>query len=186
MKTTASLRISLLLSLALTACSNLLPSGETSTDGPWQSYADAQRAFDQIVPYQTSFADLQRFGLDPRANPNITVLNYSDVIRRFIPSPSVSQWNLDQGVLDCIRAKADCVGFEIDKKVVQRKRTGNVVADAFNFERKTDTVGWRFNGIILLKNGFVVYKLTGGQPFIHENEKSRNPLGPFQNGLGIK
>lgn len=46
-----------------------------------------------------------------------------------------------------------------------------------------DIVGRRFNGVILIKDALVVYKLTGGQPAIHEHEESRNPLGPFQ-GVG--
>lgn len=52
-----------------------------------------------------------------------------------------------------------------------------------NFKREVDIVGWRFNGVILTKDNVVVYKLTGGQPVIHETEESRNPLGPFQ-GIG--
>ena len=41
----------------------------------------------------------------------------------------------------------------------------------------------RFNGVILIKGDLVVYKLTGGQPVIHEYEESKNPLGPLQ-GIG--
>ena len=49
-----------------------------------------------------------------------------------------------------------------------------------NFRRKTNIVGWRFNGVILIKGNMVVYKLTSGQPVIREFEESNNPLGPFQ------
>jgi len=66
---------------------------------------------------------------------------------------------------------------------LKRRRYGNFLADFLNFKRKVDVAGWRFNGVILIRDGIVVYKLTSGQPAIHELEESRNPLGPFQ-GLG--
>jgi hypothetical protein len=34
-----------------------------------------------------------------------------------------------------------------------------------------------------MKGNLVVYKLTGGQPAIHEHEENKNPLGPLQ-GIG--
>jgi len=48
------------------------------------------------------------------------------------------------------------------------------------FQRETHTDGWRFNGLILLKDNVVVYKLTGGQPVIQQKEENQNPLGPVQ------
>ena len=38
---------------------------------------------------------------------------------------------------------------------------------------------------MLLKDRVVVYKLTGGQPVIHESEEANNPLGPVQS-IGSK
>lgn len=55
-----------------------------------------------------------------------------------------------------------------------------MVLDVLGFSRETVTTGWKFNGLILLKNGVVIYKLTGGKPSIAEHEESRNPLGPVQ------
>ena len=169
--------------LLLAGCASLLPRGESVAESPWQSFQEAQRTFETIVPYQTTIADLKALKLDPLQNPNIAILNYSDVLRRFIPSPSSNAQDLDPGVQDCIRAKSACSGYEVDQKTLKRRRYGNFWADFLNFKRKVDVAGWRFNGVILIKNGVVVYKLTGGQPTIHELEESRNPLGPFQ-GLG--
>jgi len=76
-----------------------------------------------------------------------------------------------------------CRGYEIDQRSMKRDRYGNFWLDVFNFRRKIDIVGWRFNGVILMREGMVVYKLTGGQPAIHEHEESTQPLGPFQ-GIG--
>jgi len=158
----------------------MLPRAQSASDSPWQSYQEAQATFDEILPYKTTVADLRALKLDPLQNPNITMLNYSDVLRRFIPSPTTNPQDLDQGVKDCIQARSACRGYEIDQKSIKRRRYGNFLADFLNFKRKVDIVGWRFNGVILIRNDLVVYKLTGGQPAIHELEESRNPLGPLQ------
>jgi len=178
----ARLTIALIPAL-LAGCGALLPRGENITESPWQNYQQAQQAFDSIVPYQTRAEDLKQLKLDPLHNPNITLLNYSDVLRRFIPSPSTNTQDLDPGVQDCIKAKSACKGYEVDQKSMHRRRYGNFLADFLNFKRKVDIAGWRFNGVILIKDDIVVYKLTGGQPAIHELEESKNPLGPFQ-GIG--
>jgi len=176
------LTITMFLPALLAGCGALLPRGESVTESPWQNYQEAQQAFDSIVAYKTTAEDLKKLKLDPLQNPNITLLNYSDVLRRFIPSPSTNAQDLDPGVQDCIRAKSACKGYEVDQKTMSR-RYGNFLADFLNFKRKVDIAGWRFNGVILIKDEIVVYKLTGGQPAIHELEESKNPLGPFQ-GIG--
>ena len=164
----------------IAGCSTLLPRSEALTDSPWQSFEEAQRAFEQIVPHKTTVADLKLMKLDPISNPNITILNYSDVLRRFIPSPSINASSLDAGVQECVRAATRCQGYEIDHRVLKRNRYGNFWADVFNFKRKVDVVGWRFNAVVLITDDVVVYKLTGGQPAIHEHEESDTPLGPLQ------
>ncbi len=175
--------MTVILALSASGCGELLPRGETIAESPWQSFEDAQQTFDKIIPRVTTTEDLKRFKLDPLTNPNITLLNYSDVLRRFIPSPAIDPDDLDPGVRDCLQAKSACTGYEVDQRALKRTRYGSFWADFLNFRRKTDIVGWRFNGVILIKNGVVVYKLTGGQPHIHERDDVRNPLGPLQ-GIG--
>lgn len=171
---------------AMAACSALLPHSETVTASPWQSYEEAQQAFDQIVIHDTTVNDLKRMKLDPASNPNVTILNYSDVLRRFIPNPSIEASSLDIGVQECLRAATRCQGYEVDHRVLKRNRYGNFWIDMLNFDRKVDVVGWRFNAVVLITDDVVVYKLTGGQPAIHEHEETRNPLGPFQgSGEGL-
>ena len=167
----------------LTGCSSLLPKGESVTEGPWQNFAEAQSAFDRISPGETRVDELGALGLSLNANPNVILLNYSDVLRRFVPASLNGSLDIDPGVLECIAAKSACQGYEIDQKVVERKRYGNFWADFLNFERKVDIAGWRFQGILLIKDKMVIYKLSGGQPVIREREENRNPLGPLQ-GLG--
>lgn len=169
--------------LCLVGCSSLLPRGNTAVAGPWQSFEDAQQAFDKIAPYQTRVTDLKGLGLDPVSTPNITLLNYSDVLIRFIPSPAISADALDKGVKDCIEAQIVCRGFEIDQKHIKRTRTGGFWSDFLNFRRQVDVTGWHFKGMLLIKDDVVVYKLIGGQPLIQEMEYNTNPLGPLQ-GIG--
>jgi hypothetical protein len=175
-----------LVSLCLLAgCSSMLPRSKEVTASPWQSYQEAQNTFDKIIPGQTTMGDLKLLHLDPDVYPNIAILNYSDVHRRFAPHAGITMADLDTGVRDCILAKMVCKGYEINQKEVKKQREGNVVADVLGFYRETHTTGWKFQGLLLLKEGIVVYKLTGGQPVILEQESSRTPLGPLQ-GIGQK
>lgn len=175
----AGLALALLLALAA-GCSALLPTSKEVTASPWQTFQDAQNAFDKIVPGSTTLVDLRHMKLDPSTNPNITILNYADVMRKFLLSPSISLNDLDDGVRTCVSAKISCRGFEVNQTSVQKSRNGNVVLDVLGFYRETHTAGWRFNGLILLKGEVVVYKLTSGQPAIRQTEENQNPLGPVQ------
>ncbi len=164
----------------LAGCTALLPKSKEVTASPWHNFQDAQNAFDKIVPGSTTIADLRHMKLDPSTNPNITILNYADVMRKFLLSPSISLNDLDDGVRVCVSAKISCRGFEVNQTSVQKSRNGNVVLDVLGFYRETHTAGWRFNGLILLKDEVVVYKLTSGQPAIQQTEENQNPLGPVQ------
>jgi hypothetical protein len=176
----------LLLAVLASGCSSMLPRSKHITASPWQSYKDAQQTFDKIIPGYTRAPDLRddlRFDL--ASHPNIVILNYSDVLRRFVPNASVSLSDLDVGVKECLNAKTLCQGYEITQSAVNKTREGNFFADILGFYRETHTNGWSFNGLILVKEGVVIYKLTGGQPVIQTHEETRNPLGPIQ-GLGQK
>jgi len=169
----------LLLTLT-TGCSFLLPRTSESTSSPWQTYQEVQQAFDRLVPGETSAVELRELSLDPSTNPNITILNYTDVLRRFLVSQSISLNDLDEGVRMCVTAKTSCRGFELTQKVLNKQRNGYFLLDLLGFKRDTYTNGWAFSGLILIKDGVVIYKLTGGQPSIVGNESTQNPLGPLQ------
>ena len=170
----------------LAGCTSLLPrSKEHSPSSPWASYREAQAAFDKIVPGKTTMEDLVELSLDPDKVPNIAILNYSDVLRRFMLNQSVTMSDLDRGVQECVMAKTVCRGFEINQRLVKKHRNGSFWLDFLGFKREVHTEGFRFNGLVLLKDGVVVYKLTGGQPVIHESEENSNPLGPVQS-IGSK
>jgi uncharacterized protein YceK len=170
----------LLIVLALSGCSSLLPRSKESTSSPWQSYKEAQLTFDKIVPGTTTRAELRGMHLDPETNPNITILNYAEVLRRFMLNQSVTLADLDRGVQECVSAKTSCLGYEVNQKLVKKHRNGNFWLDVLGFKRETHIEGFKFCGLVLIKDGVVVYKLTSGQPGIAESEATQNPLGPVQ------
>ena len=170
----------LAVALVASGCTSLLPSSKKVTASPWASYRDAQLTFDKIIPGETTEFELTTLHLDPEAHPNIAILNYSDVMMRFMPHASISLNDLDPAVRDCIGAKIVCKGFEISQSNVKKHRNGNFFADVLGFNRETHITGWEFRGLLLVKNGVVIYKLTGGKPSIVEQEENRNPLGPVQ------
>jgi hypothetical protein len=169
----------------LCGCTSLLPRSKEVSVSPWHTYQEAQQTFDMILPGKTTAFELKLLSLDPDTNPNIAILNYSDVLRRFLMNQSVSLADLDDGVRECVMAKTGCMGYEINQKLVKKHRNGSFWLDFLGFKRETHTAGWRFQGLILMKEGVVVYKLTGGQPVIHETEENNTPLGPLQ-GVGNK
>ncbi|HUQ74904.1 MAG TPA: hypothetical protein VM183_09280 [Burkholderiales bacterium] len=175
----------LLVAWLVAGCGSLLPKSKEVTASPWQTYQDAQDTFDKIVPGQTTIAELRQMSLDPAENPNIAILNYADVMRKFMLNQSFSINDLDQGVRDCVMAKVACRGFEVTQSMVNKNRQGNVVLDVLGFYRETHTSGWRFNGLILIRENVVIYKLTGGQPILQGMEENKNPLGPVQ-AIGSK
>lgn len=158
----------------------MLPRSTESTESPWESYEEVQFTFDQVEPGYTTTFELGSLKLDPSTNANIAILNYSDVLRRFLINPSVTLQDLDEGVRECILAKIDCRGFEINQSAVHKHRNGSFWLDFLGFRKETHTAGWRFSGLILIKDGVVIYKLTGGQPSILQQEKTSTPLGPVQ------
>jgi hypothetical protein len=177
--------LTILLVGLVAGCTSLLPNSKEVTASPWQTYKDAQETFDKIIPGQTTVAELRDMALDPGSNANIAILNYADVMRKFMLNQSFSINDLDHGVRECVTAKVLCRGFEINQTSVQRQRQGNVVLDVLGFYRETQTSGWRFNGLILIKEDVVVYKLTSGQPVIRQTDENQNPLGPVQ-AIGTK
>jgi len=163
-----------------TGCSGLLPSSKRDSETIWGSYEAAKRSFDEIVPYKTTVEDLRRLGYDPFVAANIKVLTYIELLHRFLPNSSITKADLDEGVQDCLLAKDACTGYEVALWRRHEDRFGNVLLDLFSFRRKTKVTGWEFNAFIIMKNGLVVYKISGGKPNIDELIDEKKPLGPFQ------
>jgi hypothetical protein len=172
----------------LAGCSSLLPRSKETSGGTataWQSYEEAEQAFARITPGTTSVRELAALRLDPRTNPNITVVPRFAVKQRFMVNSTVTLADLDEGVRECIAADSACVGWEINQSAMQKKRNGNAALDTLRMRRETHSSGWRFTGLLLIKDGVVLYKLAGGRPLIHEIAQTEDMLGPLQ-ALGGK
>ncbi|MFN2645452.1 MAG: hypothetical protein ABR570_10705 [Burkholderiales bacterium] len=168
---------------ALGGCSSLLPkSAETSGDAKtaWHSYRQAEETFARIIPGKTTVEELRAEHLDPRANANMRVVPRYEVVQRFVVNSTITPADLDDGVRQCLEAKEACTAWEISQQTLEKKRIGNAALDLLRMRRETQSSGWRFSGLLLLKEGVVIYKLTGGQPGILEIANSEDNLAPLQ------
>ena len=171
----------LLTALSLAAgCSQLLPKAEQQVASPWANFEAAKATFEQIEADHTTVADLRARGIDPYTSENVQLLSYSDILLKFPLADGWSARSIDSGLRRCLEAGKQCTGYSVNVQNVKRDRVGSFVLDLLNFKRTIDVKGWSFNGLILLVDDKVVYTLYGGQPRLHEEEVSRNPLGPLQ------
>jgi hypothetical protein len=177
------LTLLLILTLLFSSCSHtsLLPRQQKIVVTPWNSFSEAKNAFDQINPYQTQKDELEKLGFAPQGTPNIKILNYLDIMERFMPNQSITVKDLAEGLQDCLADQEQCIAYEIIIRKYDSQRYGNVFLDLFNFRRKTNVSGWEFMALIVIKDSLVVYKLSSGRPNTDELDDTKNPLGPLQN-----
>ena len=157
----------------------MLPKARSASSS-FRQFEDLRLAVDSLQPMKSHQDDLARLGIDPAQLPNTTILSYADVLRRFAPGTEAIKEDLDIGIQTCLAARDACRGWELNVGFVSRVRTGSFLADFFNFTRRTETTGWRFNALILMADGLVVYRAWGGQPRVNQLEVETNPLGPLQ------
>ncbi len=173
-------RSSLLLSVvALAACASLLP--KTKTESPtFKTFDEARKAIESLEPMRSTVATLSGLGIDPIKQPNTLILTYADIIKRVVNGSVLHKEDMDAGIVRCLDAPNTCRGWELNVSSILKERTGNFWADFFNFSRRTETTGWRFNALILIVDDTVVYRTWGGQPVVNDQEVHSNPLGPLQ------
>lgn len=163
----------------LTGCASLLPQSKNESSA-FNTFDEARAAIEGLRPMQSDLATLTAMGIDPTKHPNTTLLTHADVVRRFVPGSVLTKKDLDAGIVACLEARDACRGMDVVAARIAKRRTGNFFADFFNFSRRTDTTGWRFNAVILLVDNVVVYRTWGGQPLLNDTEVNTNPLGPLQ------
>lgn len=168
-----------LMSLFLSACSGLLPRSD-ETSSPFQTFDEARLAIEGLSPMRSRVETLQALKLDPAHHPNTRILSQSELVQRLVASNLIEREDVDPGVWTCLKARQSCQAWEINAAHVKRERTGNFLLDFVNFKRRTVTTGWRFQALVLLVDGQVVYRSWGGQPNINQVQINNNPLGPFQ------
>ena len=179
-----SSRLAVRLVLALVAtlaagCAALLPTAKTETEAPWKTFEEVKRTFDGIEPGRTTLQELKLLGYDPYVNPNVTVLNYSDVLNKYAPN-AVRDEYLEPGIRDCLKTQTKCSAYSVEHRQVRRERVGNFFLDFINYERRTEITGWKFGAVIVVVGDRVVHKSWSGVPAISEVEQNMNPLGPLQ------
>lgn len=180
MSSRLAVRLMLVLVATLaTGCAALLPKANSETEAPWKSFAEIKRTFDTIEPGRTTLDELKHLGYDPYVNPNVTVLNYSDVLNKYAPN-AVRDEYLEPGIRECLKSQAMCSAYSIEHRQVRRDRVGNFFLDFINYERRTEITGWRFSAVIVVVGERVVHKAWSGVPAVSEVEETKNPLGPLQ------
>lgn len=180
MKPAALPAVFLAASLALAGCTSMLPSSSSVSPSPFKSFEAAQAALDKTVPYQTTVEELKALGFDPQASANVTVIPYPEIVSRLAPYSGVALDALDPGVRDCILAQTRCKAYLYRFGRVDRQRDGNFFLDFFNIKRDVQMNGWRFEGLVVVRNGIVLFRNSAGEAKLNTFEKTTNPLGPFQ------
>ena len=167
--------------IILTGCASLLPSSKVTVKSPWENYDNAKADYEKITPGQTTLEDLHKLGFTPYKVPNVRILNVTEIITVFMPTPAIRIENLDQGIQRCIESKDRCTAYRIEPSILDSKRIGNFWLDLLSFKRDTVVTGWEFRGLITIVDNVVTYKdPPGGRPTINTEEIQKKPLGPLQ------
>jgi len=174
------LRAALVTCLMVSGCGSMLPRSSADTPSPFETYAQAQAAADRIVPFKTRIGELHALGFDPAGGANVTVIPYPDIVARLAPYSGVPLEQLDPGIRRCILIKSDCQAYVFRFARQDRKREGGFWVDFFNVRRVTQITGWDFESLVVVGDGVVLFRNTGGQPRVDRVEAQTNPLGPFQ------
>lgn len=164
----------------LGGCGNLLPRGSTEALSGFASFEAARDALNKVVPYETTTKQLHELGFDLQASANVQQIPYPEVVARLAPNPSISLEQLDPGIRDCILARQACRAYSFSMGKQNRRREGAFFLDFLNFKRTTEITGWRFDGLVVVRDGVVLFSNYGGEPQIQRSERQSNPLGPLQ------
>lgn len=161
-------------------CEALLPAARDATQVGWQTFDEARAAIEAIEPFETHKSSLIANGFDPFRNPAVTILTYPEIVQRFAAGSALQPDEYEPGIRACLKAGKSCTGYAIVARRIKRDRIGNFWADSFAFRREVDITGWTFTALILFVDDLAVYRVFGGQPNMHEQQITRNPLGPLQ------
>ncbi len=169
----------------LAACAtDVLPSTSQDRSGPFATYEIAEMAFRIITPGKTDSAKLRELGIDPKTTPNMRVINYTEVMRVFMPADTVALKDLDPAVQGCINVRDHCSGYVLSPEMKETQRTGDVSLDLLGINRETKETGWAATILLLLVDDVVVYKLWSGSGRSEGTSRETNPLGPAQDLTG--
>ena len=166
--------------LLLGGCANLLPRGDSERPSGFDSFEAAAHSFDAVVPYRTTVKQLSALGFDLQSSSNVTLIQYPQLTGRLAPDRGVPFEAIDPGIRDCIVARLACQAYEFHLGRERSRREGGFLSDFLNFRRTTHVTGWRFEGLLAVRDGVVLFRSHGGEPRIDRTERQVNPLGPLQ------
>jgi len=170
----------LVVCLLLTGCAQMLPHGNSEGPSQFDSFEAAAAAFDKIVSHRTTVEELKSLGFDLQASSNLTVIPYPQLTARLSPDPGVPFETLDPGIRECILAHQGCQAYEFHLARETSHHEGGFFLDFMNFRRTIRVSGWRFNGLVAVRDGVVLFRSYGGEPRNDRTERQVNPLGPLQ------
>ena len=122
MKTCLNFLAIFLLVMIMTGCASLLPSSKVTIKSPWQDYDSAKSDYGKIIPATTTVEDLNKLGFTPYRVPNIRILNVTEIIAVFLPTPAIRIESLDRGIQKCIESKDRCVAYRIEPSILNSKK----------------------------------------------------------------
>lgn len=176
------LRIAAALIFPAAGCTSFLPHGRSDLTSRFTNFEAARDALEQLVPYRSTMEDMRRLGFDWSVAANVKLIPYPEIVSRLAPNPSIPLDMLDPGIRDCIQARQACRAYEFTIGQEKHVREGGFFRDFLNFDRTTHTTGWRFQGLVVVRDDIVLFRNFGGEPQIDKTDRQRNPLGPFQSG----
>ena len=166
--------------LLLCSCANVLPRGDSERPSGFDSFEAAARAFDAVVAYRTTVEQLSELGFDLQSSANVTLIQYPQLTGRLAPDRGVPFEAIDPGIRDCIVARLACQAYEFNFGREASRREGGFLSDFLNFRRTTRVTGWRFEGLLAVRDGVVLFRSHGGEPRTDRTDRQVNPLGPLQ------
>ena len=164
----------------LGGCASLLPRGDSEQPSGFASFETAAQAFDKVVAYGTTVEQLKMLGFDLQSSPNVTLISYPQLTGRLAPDRGVPFEAIDPGIRDCIVARLACQVYEFHLGRETSRREGSFMLDFLNFRRETRVTGWRFEGLLAVRDGVVLFRSHGGEPRTDRTDRRVNPLGPLQ------
>lgn len=164
----------------LAGCADLLPRSQSQQPSGFDTYEAAASALERTLPYTTTVAELKALGFDIDASPNVTQIPYPQLVGRLAPNSAIPLDALEPGIRDCLLARQACRVYEFRLMREARQRQGNFFLDFLNFRRTTTIVGWRFEGLLVVRDGLLLFRSHGGEPRTDRTEVETRPLGPFQ------
>ena len=163
-------------------CGSLLPTKQSQSQSPWQSFTEAREVVGRIELGITTRGDLKSWGIDIDTMPNVKHLTYLDVAHKFGMVGGIidNRINIPAGVLKLVAAGDRGRAYELEARVIKEARTGNFALDWLNFRKNRHKTGWEFKVFLIVIDDKIEYVLHSGTPAINTVSKERNPLGPLQ------